>query len=79
MDDGGAAEAQAETLVEGVDVPEEDALDAGDFGRVVREAVLAVEAAGEAQLRAGRGEMPGDGRAGDVDGVQALFAVSAVY
>lgn len=76
VDDGGAPEAQAETLVEGVDVPEEDALNARYFRRIVREAVLAVEAAGEAELGAGGGKVPSDGRPGDVDGIEALLQLA---
>lgn len=72
MDDGRAAKAQAQTLVEGVKVPEEDALGAGDGGRVVLERVLAMEAAGLGELGAGRGKVPGDGGAGDVNGIEAL-------
>lgn len=72
VDDGGAAQADPQALVEGVDVPEEDTLDARNLGRVVLERVLAVEAAGDAELRARRGKVPRDGWAGDVDGVEAL-------
>lgn len=73
MDDGSATEAQTETLIESVNMPEEDTLDARNLRRVVRETVLAVEAAREAELRAGRSKVPGDGGAGDVDGVEALL------